>query len=103
MATIDAHGYDFCISTYHVLYASYRRGGLWLLVLTVMGNLRASKSGASNGYRLHAFFVYVKNLNPIIYQTSVGPEVENREYDENKECNRNRIISCNSVDGRYSM
>lgn len=76
MATIDAHGYDFCVSTYHVLYASYRRGGLRLLVLTVMGNLRASKSGASNGYRLHAFFVYVKNLNPIIYQTSVGPEVE---------------------------
>ena len=31
--------------------------GSWLLVSTVMGNPRASVSGASNWHSLHAFFV----------------------------------------------
>jgi len=48
---------------------SYRRGGLRLLVLTNWAIPTASDSGASNGYRLHVFFVYVSNLNLTINHT----------------------------------
>ena len=53
--------YDICISIKGA-GISYRRGGLRLLVLTVWAIPTASVCGASKGYRLHVFFVYVNNL-----------------------------------------
>ena len=66
MATVDVHGCVITSRRYTLLYIRYAKGAIYiqawasaLLVLTVMGNTRASKCGTSDGMNSHAFFVYV--------------------------------------------
>ena len=62
-ATVDVHGCVVTSRRYTLLYIRYAKGAIYiqawasaLLVLTVMGNTRASKCGTSNRYRLPRFF-----------------------------------------------
>ena len=66
---VDVHGCVFTSRRYTLLYIRYAKGAIYiqawasaLLVLTVMGNTRASKCGTSDGMTL-TLFSYIPILN----------------------------------------
>ena len=70
MAMVDVHGCVITSRRYTLLYIRYAKGAIYiqawasaLLVLTVMGNTRASKCGTSDGKTPTLFFVYVLLLD----------------------------------------